>query len=345
LDPGALDDLYADALPIEGYEHLVRPAPHHQLLILARRVAGADGRLDEKRRRRVDAALAADPRAWQGARAAASGWHSGELLDALERVHADGSAMPRSVRLRAMGPSGAVGRLRDRHRRGFVVSLSGLDGAGKSTQAEALRDALEALDLDAEIVWSSLIAQGSLGWLAKPVKKVIGLVRPSAKVGDGPDETWSETAPTHKPDAGTMLRRQSKLITAIWTTLACISIGWWQLRQTRPRIRRGTVVICDRYTLDTKVHLRYEYGDRPFRFQVGLVKLMSPRPRRAFLVEVSAETAHARKGEYELHQVQRRAELYREEADRMGVERIDGERPREDICAEIGRSVWLATRT
>lgn len=341
LAPEALERLFADARPIPGFERLVRPAPAHELLILARRVAGADGSLDEKRRQRLEAAIADDSAAWETARAGAADWGAASALEGLRRAHATGAVMSRAARLRARPPGQ---RLPRRRGQGFVVALSGLDGAGKSTQAEALRDALWDLDLDAEIVWTSLIAQGSLGWLAKPVKRALALLRPGAEVPEGPDETWSESAPTHRPDAGTMLRRKSKTITFVWTAMACASVARWQRRQTRRRIRRGTIVICDRYTLDTKVHLRYEYGDRPFRLQVGMVKLLSPRPRKAFLLDVTAETAHARKGEYELHQIERRAQLYREECDLMGVERLDGERPRDELCAEIGRAVWRATR-
>src|SRR4029077_19373134 len=44
-----LDALFDEAVPIKGFAHLVRPAPHHALLILARRVVEGRGALDQKR--------------------------------------------------------------------------------------------------------------------------------------------------------------------------------------------------------------------------------------------------------------------------------------------------------
>ena len=46
----------ADALPIEGYRHLVRPAPHHTILIMARRLA-TTGALSSRRLDKLAAAL------------------------------------------------------------------------------------------------------------------------------------------------------------------------------------------------------------------------------------------------------------------------------------------------
>ena len=53
----------------------------------------------------------------------------------------------------------------------------------------------------------------------------------------------------------------------------------------------------------------------------------------------------ARKAEqYSLEDLERQASLYREESLRLGVRRLDGELPREQLCAEIGLEVWRALR-
>jgi thymidylate kinase len=123
-----------------------------------------------------------------------------------------------------------------------------------------------------------------------------------------------------------------------------VANGITQRRETRSHLRKGRVVICDRYSLDSAVHLRYRYGEhRRFRLQAALVRVLSPRPVRAFLLDVPAETGLARKAEqYDLGQLARQVRLYREEHEQLGVRRLDGERPREELCAEIAREVWLA---
>ena len=120
-----------------------------------------------------------------------------------------------------------------------------------------------------------------------------------------------------------------------------------QARAVAPHLWRGRVVICDRYTLDSKVHLRYAYGEeRAFGFQAALIGHLSPRPDLAYLLDVSPETASTRKRDYPLEENARRGNLYLEEAEGLGVRRLDGERPREEICAQLAREVWdfLAAR-
>jgi thymidylate kinase len=103
------------------------------------------------------------------------------------------------------------------------------------------------------------------------------------------------------------------------------------------------VVICDRYILDSKVQLRYDYGEsRRFAFQMWLIRLLSPKADRSFLLDVSPETASARKADYDLSENARRARLYAEESSRLGVRRVDAERPRCEVCAELAADVWSA---
>src|ERR671914_98991 len=64
LPADELERLFAEAQPIEGLERVLRPAPHHYLLLLARFTAEGDGSLLEKRRVRIARALSEDAQAW-----------------------------------------------------------------------------------------------------------------------------------------------------------------------------------------------------------------------------------------------------------------------------------------
>ena len=340
LPPGELDTLFEDAVPIEGFRNLVRPAPHHVLLIAARR-AVRDGRLDRKRRARVDAALAEDPSAWEAARRRAAAWGARKALAALERAHATGAPIPSAVRADAIreelaNAGAAAARLRawrtvaGRGRRGPVISLSGLDGSGKSSQAQALRDALLQLGYDVAVKWTRISYNPSLDVIAAPVKRV--LRRGGGEGGDGGGERAAARA----------LRERNPLVRQVWVSIVAAGIGRLQRRATRPHVRRGRAVVCDRYTLDSIVQLRHTYGERRrFGFQIALIRLLSPGPRLAFLLEVPPETALARKAEdYGAEELAAQARLYREVAEELGAIRLDGTRPREELCAEIARAVW-----
>jgi hypothetical protein len=101
LPDAAAESLFADAQPIEGFDHLVRPAPPHLLLVHARRLAEGDGLLPAKHRARLDAALAEDPAAWNAARASARAWRAERALATLERVYHSNDRASRAERAAA----------------------------------------------------------------------------------------------------------------------------------------------------------------------------------------------------------------------------------------------------
>jgi hypothetical protein len=56
-------------------------------------------------------------------------------------------------------------------------------------------------------------------------------------------------------------------------------------------------VICDRYDLDLKVPLRHRYGEGfGFAFQLALVRILTPRPLRAYLLDVAPQTEYCAPG-------------------------------------------------
>jgi thymidylate kinase len=353
LSGAELERLYDEAVTLEGYDRLVRPAPHHALLILARRVTHGNGRVTDKFRARIAAALDEDAAAWGRAARAAPEWGAAAALAALREAYVSNGHIGRPARVaavaehrraagagRARAVARAVAHARPRRRRGALITFSGLDGSGKSTQAESLVQALERLGHPAAVEWMSLIANPALGPAARPVKRALAFVARLRPGLDRSAERPRDAAPTSRADFGTLVRERSALVTFGWTTIAALAGGWHQRRATRAHLRAGRVVVGDRYTLDTQVHFRYRYGEgRRYRFQTALVRLLSPTPTRSYFLEVAPATALSRKREYEPEQVERRARLYREEFERFGARRLDGERPAEEICAEVARDV------
>jgi thymidylate kinase len=357
-----LERLFAEARPIEGMRTVVRPAPHHFLLLLARYTVEGDGTLPEKRRIRIARALAENPGAWAAAAERAPDWASRCGLPALRRAYEEDAgfvpprerARARAERLAGLGWNPQRARLRawrellaQRPRRGRLISFSGLDGAGKTSQAEALRETLERLGFDTEIAWTRLEWTtlwenrwlGVIGW---PARAAVGrLARLSARRGEALRERAAAGAPQLTPGA---VRERSELLSQLWVSIIAFAHASAQRRAVRLGLRRGRVVICDRYTLDAAVQLRFLYGERRrFRLQTRLLDRFSPRPLSAYLVDVSAETAHARKPEqYDLAALSRQARLYRELAVGLGAIRVDGERPRNELCSAIAERVWRA---
>jgi thymidylate kinase len=357
LPENAAAELFGEAVPLEGFRHLARPAPRHLLLALARNIVARDGRLSPKQRAKIERALAEDPSAWRGARAAAPAWSAARSLAALEHAYGSGGHISRTGRAAALAEwPYAQGRTRGKARarawleagrkdreRAYLVTFSGLDGAGKSSQAEALRSTLEQLGWQVtmqwvRLEWTTLWENRWLGILGWPARTALELL---ARARRSPER--AAVAPALTP---TEVRQRSGLVANVWVGVVALAHGSAQRGETRPHLRPRTVVICDRYTLDAAAHIRFRYGEsRGYRFQIGLMRRLSPQPLRAYFVDVPAETAHARKAEqYSLDDLRRQERLYREEAPRLGVRRLDGERPREELCSEIAEDVWRALR-
>ena len=145
-------------------------------------------------------------------------------------------------------------------------------------------------------------------------------------------------------DPGKDLRRRSPAVTHAWAAIVALANVSSQRRGTMRHLRAGKIVLADRYSLDSTVHLRYRYGaGRKFRVQAWLVRVLSPRPVRSFWMAVPPETALARKAEqYDIDQLTLQTSLYEEEYRRLRVRKLDGTRPREELCDEIAREVWAA---
>lgn len=351
LPPSEEDALFAEALPIEGFRHLVRPAPHHALLILARRVIHGGGRVTTKLAAKLAAIEQEEPNVWRRARKRAPLWGAVIALDELaaaatvgDRVSRVRRAAATTERLAGAGePTFAARSLAWRSvvpvpRKPVVVSFSGLDGSGKTTQATQLKETLEKMGMSVELVWSRLTFNPSLEVIAAPIKlllKLVGRVRRTA-----PDPATGTEAPAGEPRS---LRQRSPFVAAGWATIVAIANGSTHRRLVRGK-RKVDVVITDRYILDSVIHLRHRYaagGSLPAPSR--LVVWLSPSPVRAYLLDVDAETAAARKDdEFGLDELREQAALYREESERIGVTRLNGDAPKETLCERIARDVWGA---
>jgi thymidylate kinase len=333
LPEGEIGELFEEARAADGLKHLVVPSPRHQLLIMARKLAGGAD-LTPARKARVERALSEDPEAWTRAAASAAAWGAAGDLELLRSV-LDGKIRPRRGRIGRV--AGALGRLR----RGRVVALSGLDGSGKSSQAESLRDTLLTLGYDAVVVWNRLAVNPSLDIVAVPIKRLLRLLpakEPAPRSSPPPDdEEW---------DRGTELRRRSVVVTELW---ACVVALWNAIshrRSMQAHLLRGRIVICDRFVLDSAVNLRFQYGmERSFRFQKWLVRAISPSPTAAFNLRISARVAHERKPvKFDLDELEIFERLYDEERSVADVEQLNGELPEAAICTTIATSVWESLR-
>jgi thymidylate kinase len=353
LRDSELGSLFSDAEPIEGMDQLVRCAPHHVLLLIARRLARRGGELDAKRRGRIDRALAERPDAWTVARERAPLWGLESALALLEAAYRTRVAVDPRTRARAQAEVVAAGGMRwraqsivrrvksARPRRASIVSLSGLDGAGKSSQATALQATLQKLGVDCAIEWMPLGHSARNPTLRRIKRSAAGALSLARRRRPGPQSS-NGSRPAAATNPTRSLRQRSELVTQGWVTIVALIQALQHRRAARRHRGTGRIVIFDRYTLDSAAQLRFFYGaSHRFRFQKRLVRLVSPQPRMSFLLDVPPETAMVRKElQYTLDEVREQTQLYREELAGLRVRRLDGERPQAELSDEIARAIW-----
>jgi thymidylate kinase len=321
-----IESLFADAVPLPRATNLARPAPGHALLIIARRIAASRGRLAAKLQPRVEAAVAEDRAAWAHARLHAPAWGLDDALHVLEELQRGRTPRFPPAHARAR----AVASRAPRPRRPLVVALSGLDGAGKSSHASALRDTLERLDVPAAVVWTPLGQNRTLELIGRPIKK---LLRRQGSVLSQPGER-------ERAESG------GNPLTGVWATFVAVLNVLAQRRAlARHSVAGARVVVYDRHALDSVVRMRFLYGDAGnSRFQRWLVRTAAPTPRLAFYLHVSPKAARRRKADWTLDQLNEQARLYVEEYQRFGALRLDAEEARSVVCAAVAAAVWPAIR-
>ena len=341
--------VFAQAVPIAGFANLARPSPAHTLLILARRVVEGSGRLDDKRRGYIEWAVDADPDAWQKAADRAEVWQGGRALELLERLGGHGfvSVAQRAQiideRLRRTGRPSFQAHLETarvlvpRRPKPVVVAISGLDGSGKSTQARMLVNTLERIGVPSAMEWAKLGQDRRLWVIRRSGKRLLSMV---LRLPAAPEEVSNQ-----RHDAARERREASSFLSNAWASVTVIS----NLRTLRHQVRRykghAQVLVYDRYTLDSSVHLRWRYGAHG-SVATGLnwyLRRFAPKPICSYLLRVPPEVAHARKYEDAIGELQMHASLYDDALAGQfqgSVKALDGTRPIHDLAAQIAQEVW-----
>jgi thymidylate kinase len=163
------------------------------------------------------------------------------------------------------------------------VSFSGIDGAGKSTQIDALRHRLEAAGLRVQVLtfWDDVAC-------FKGMRENAGHTLFRGDKGVGTPEN-----PIHRRDKNVRSRTMTVVRWALYFADA-MSLR----RAVRRALRSGDFLICDRYAWDELANLTLHWWIT--RMYVRLIARIVPRPDVSFVLDADPIQARARKPEYPL---------------------------------------------
>jgi dTMP kinase len=187
---------------------------------------------------------------------------------------------------------------------GLLIAFEGIDGSGKSTQARRLERSLRERGFD-----------------------VVGTKEPT----HGP---WGEKLRRSFRDG--RLPRDEEIEAFIADRQEHVA------QVIAPSMRRGAVVICDRYFLSNAAYQGTDLpsADAILRRNEAIAKI----PDRVFVIEVPPDAGLRRverrgaPNTFEGLEALRSAATIVRAVDRPYIERIDGTRPQKDVSAQILRS-------
>lgn len=245
---------------------------------------------------------------------------------------ATGPSLPAPAALRRPAIRRAIGRVRSSARPSVVVAISGVDGAGKSTVAQAVAGDLGQLGVPVGVVWTRPGMR--LGWLENAAQAGKRLLRQDPAPGVSQVAAGSEVTPASRRGP----------LGWVWSLLVALSFVADVRR--RHRAVRG-VAICDRYLLDALVTMDFVYRGVDLRAHKALIRRLLPAATHSFLLDLSAADALARKddplfGRYAVEEQLDRYATYRREI--PGLRVLDARLPPRTLCSEILRDILLGGR-
>ncbi len=204
-------------------------------------------------------------------------------------------------------------------RRTVLVSFSGIDGAGKSTQIEALSSRLAQDGLRVRVVrfWDDIAR-------LKDIREASG-----HRIFKGDRGVGSPSAPINRRDKNV----QSGLMTCVRLFLYFVDAVSTR-RMVGRMLRSGfDLVIFDRYTYDELANLNLR--NPLMRAYAQLLMKFVPRPHISYLLDADPVQARARKPEYPLEFLHANRNAYLALANLLGAITVIRPGAVEDVEAEV----------
>jgi len=237
--------------------------------------------------------------------------------------------------------AGVKRRLPFRSQPPMLITLSGIDGSGKTAHAEALRYALEECEIDVRTVWSR-------GCSSRFTDRVIALIKPLVSAPSGLD-TESNTREAKNARKSAWLSRPA--LRFGWICLAVLDLVWTYWKKIAWPLFTGRVVISDRYIYDAIVEL-VVLTDRQSIVEslpVKLLRWLCPRPRLAYYLDVEPLVALSRKPDEPVDYLEEQALVFHEMRLGWGLQSVNSnghlEAATDRITHEVLRTYYADWRT
>lgn len=227
----------------------------------------------------------------------------------------------------------------------MIVCFNGIDGSGKSLQAQRLVEHLNEAGYPAVYVWNGTRAPVTR-WFTRLIKRMLGVTKVTAPSPVAPTSSSKEYR-SYLTQTQQIFKRP--LVRNIWLHKSLLehTVEIWA--RVLPHLLRGRIVVCDRYIFDTVISISVLSNLNPE--EVARLLRVSlwypvPRPTNWFFLDVAAEVGFQRKDDVpDLLFLERRVPLYRTAAAILGMECLDGTALPDEIAVDVLQRVQTTIQT
>ena len=225
---------------------------------------------------------------------------------------------------------GAELKLKVHSQPSMLISISGVDGSGKTLQSKLLVKALQQCDIGTKYMWIRCGCTSFGQVFIRSGKALSHLLRLDKGMKSLSQQNDRIT-----------LRHQyleNRFIRFFWTFIIFVELTLFYNLKVRIPLLFGKVVICDRYLLDALVEIGVSAKDKNSHdgFCGTLLRLLSPSPNISFLIDISPGVVLERKSEeFSERDLNKQRLLYQKLARRFDAIPVNGERPSAEVSEDI----------
>lgn len=224
--------------------------------------------------------------------------------------------------------------------RALLISFSGIESSGKSTQIARLMERAQAAGERPVKLWTRPGYTPTLEAGKRRLRRLRGRRSPEAGSGERASRAYPRRAEGFR----------SSFTRRLWLSLALLDLLWWYAVRVRLWRASGRTVVCDRYLADCRVDFRVNFpeDDVESGLLARLLTALAPRPDLALVLllplEDSLERSVGRERRFRENKevLAQRHAAYESLAGERGVVALDGRSPERDLEREIERLVDAA---